>query len=60
MGTTFRATKSINFKILLEITVVMVSMQSLKALTDYFNITKSGSIAMWYGIIITTYFLRKS
>lgn len=51
--------KSSPLKILLEILVVFTIMLSVKWVADRFQITGAGSFAIWTGIIIATFFMRR-
>jgi len=51
--------KSSTIKIVLEIAIVFGIMLTIKSIADYFKIIGAGSLAMWCGIIIATFFMKK-
>ena len=48
-----------NLRIVIEIIVVLAVMSSAKWVADSFEITGAGSIAMWIGIIIAMFFMKR-
>jgi len=49
-----------NLRIVLEIIAVLAVMSTAKWIADSFQITGAGSIAMWVGIIIAMFFMKRS
>jgi membrane protease YdiL (CAAX protease family) len=46
-------------KLLIEIIIVLGVMSGTKAICDYFQITPSGTIGIWVGIIVSTFLLKR-
>ena len=52
-------TKSLRTQSIIQIAIVFTLMLGIKSLADYFNIMAAGSITIWFGIILATYFMKR-